>query len=361
MTLLYRDRDRLLVSVFLSLLLFLLLFVCLDLFLKIPLTPFPETTTLLLVDLQTDQVLGEPERQESMTTVPSPPKELIQPITGSQAPALSSSAQQAPASPEIPAVSSPASPPVAKVPSPSSAPREPEGVKTVEPRTERSPYPLRNEPVTPIPPRIQPFTPSEARDPLAAEREFLQSEKTKLESWLRENVSSSIPSPATPSAKVEPVPSPPTDPMVQKVTEQLEAINRRLAQLETSSKTLQQIPQEGKEPVSQEPLKPIYDREGREIGKGELRGRVPLYPLNIGRILPEDFEGFPIQNLELRAEFLIGESGLLEPGSLKIFGDSRYTRIVEKVRSALEKWRFDSRPGVKTQAVIHFLIKVRGM
>lgn len=149
--------------------------------------------------------------------------------------------------------------------------------------------------------------------------------------------------------------------MVQKVTEQLASINRRLEQLKTAPGIPPQPSEEGRETVSREPLKPIYDREGREIGKGELKGRVPLFSLNIGSILPEDFEGFPIQNLELRAEFLIGETGLLEPGSLKIFGDSRYTRIVEKVRSALEKWRFDSRPGVRTQAVIHFLIKVKGM
>jgi len=347
MTLLYRDRDRLLISVFLSLLLFTLLYLFLDVFLSLPLTPFPETTTLLLLDLQTDQVLGENERRETIPPLPSRMNEIVP-----SAPEAQTSAQKTP---------SVSSSPIPKAQAPQPAPREPTGQRIVEPRTERSPYPLRTEPSAPIPPRIQPYTPSESRDPSVAEREFLQSEKARLETWLRENAPSSPPSPIPPTPKAEPTPSIPTDPMVQKVAEQLEAIKRRLEQLPVASNTPGQTLLEGKEPFSREPLQPIYDREGSEIGKGELKGRVPLFPLNMGRILPEDFEGFPIQNLELRAEFHIGESGLLEPGSLKIFGDSRYTRIVEKVRSALEKWRFDSRPGVRTPAVIHFLIKVRGM
>lgn len=81
MIFLYRDRDRLFLSVFLSLTLFLLLVLFLELFLKLPLTPFPETTTLLLVDLETDQVRGETERKESVPSLPSPPKELIPPLT----------------------------------------------------------------------------------------------------------------------------------------------------------------------------------------------------------------------------------------------------------------------------------------
>jgi len=311
------------------------------------LTPFPETTTLLLLDLQTDQVLGENERRETVPTLPSPMNEIIPSVPEAQI-----------SSPRAPSVSSPQTP---KVQAPQPAPREPTGQRMPEPRTERSPYPLRTEPSSPIPPRIQPYAPSESRDPSVAEREFLQSEKARLETWLRENAPSSPPPPISPTAKAEPTPPAPIDPRVQKVAEQLESIKRRLEQLPVASSTPGQTLAEGKEPLSREPLQPIYDREGSEIGKGELKGRVPLFPLNMGRILPEDFEGFPIQNLELRAEFLIGESGLLEPGSLKIFGDSRYTRIVEKVRSALEKWRFDSRPGARTQAVIHFLIKVKGM
>ncbi len=345
MTLLYRDRDRLLVSVFLSLILFILLFLFLDVFLKLPLTPFPETTTLILVDLQTEQVQGEMEKREAVPVLPPPPKELIPPVAERPTPAEPS--------PPPPSYSSP------KVQPPPPVPQAQKGDRPAEPRADLSPYPLRRETSEPIPPRIQPFTPSESKDPLVAEREFLQSEKAKLEAWLQENVPSTTPSPLAPSPKAEPIPSPPMDPTVQKVTEQLESIRRRLEQLPTTSSVSQQVPQEDR--VYREPLKPIYDREGREIGKGELKGRIPLYPLNIGRILPEDFEGFPIQDLELRAEFLIGESGILEPGSLKIFGDSRYTRIVEKLRSALERWKFDSRPGARTQAVIHFVIKVRGI
>ena len=338
MILLYRDRDRLFVSVILSLFLFVLLYLFLDIFLNLPLSPFPETTTLLLVDLQTDQIRGEAERKES---VPSPPLTVPQ-----------GSSQVAPPITQ---------PPVPQAQSLQPAPPVPKTERSLEPQAQVSPYPLRKDVPEPLPRRIEPFSPSEDRDPLAAEREFLQSEKAKLETWLRENAPTPPPSPLSSSPKAEPVPSPVQDPMVQKITEQLSSINRRLEELKTESHIPSQILEEGRETVSQKPLKPIYDREGKEIGKGELKGRIPLFPLNMGSILPEDFEGFPIQNLELRAEFLIGETGLLEPGSLKVFGDSRYTRIVEKVRSALEKWRFDSKPGVRTPAVIHFLIKVKGM
>jgi hypothetical protein len=348
MILLYRDRDRLFVSVFLSLLLFILLYLFLELFLKLPLTPFPETTTLLLLDLQPEGIRGEEEKKETTPISPPPPKELILPTPGPE------TSPQQPTPPVI-------QPAVPKVSTPPTVAPVPKGEGTKEPQPQVSPYPLRKELPEPTPRRIQPFTPSEVKDPLAAEREFLQSEKAKLETWLRENAPTPPPSPQASPPKAEPVPSPVQDPTIQKVTEQLAAINRRLEQLKTAPGIPPQTSEEGRETVSREPLKPIYDREGREIGKGELKGRVPLFPLNIGSILPEDFEGFPIQNLELRAEFLIGETGLLEPGSLKIFGDSRYTRIVEKVRSALEKWRFDSRPGIRTQAVIHFLIKVKGM
>ncbi|MCX7788261.1 MAG: hypothetical protein N2442_11260 [Spirochaetes bacterium] len=347
MTLLDRDKERLFFSVFLSCLLFILLYFFLDLFIKLPLTPFPETTTLLLLDLQTDQFLGETERKETVTPLSPPIKEVLPPTPEPQ-----TTPQRAPSVP---------SSPMSKNQPPQPVPRGSTGDQTVEPRVERSPYPLRSEPIPPTPPRIQPYTPSETRDPAIAEREFLQAEMARLETWLREHAPQPSPSSVLPVPKVEQTPSTPVDSSVQKVTEQLEVIKRRLEQLQAASSTPQKTQQEGKEPFSQEPLKPIYDREGREIGRGELKGRVPMFPLNMGRILPEDFEGFPIQNLELRAEFLIGESGLLEPGSLKIFGDSRYTRIVEKVRSALEKWRFDSRPGMRTPAVIHFLIKVRGM
>lgn len=346
MILLYRDRDRLFVSVVLSLLLFVLLFLSLEIFLKLPLTPFPETTTLFLVDLQTDQVLGETERKETVPSPPSPPKQFTPPLTAPEG-----STQMAPPVPQ---------PPAPKAQSSQPAPPVSKEERILEPQAQVSPYPLRKDVPEPLPRRIEPFVPSEARDPLAAEREFLESEKAKLETWLRENAPTP-PLPLSTPPKTEPVPSPVQDPRVEKITEQLASINRRLEELKTVPPIPSQIPEVGKETVSREPLKPIYDREGREIGKGELKGRVPLFPLNMGSILPEDFEGFPIQNLELRAEFLIGETGLLEPGSLKIFGDSRYTRIVEKVRLALEKWRFDSRPGVRSQAVIHFLIKVKGM
>jgi len=340
----YRDRDRLLLSVFLATILFVLLFLCLyylpwaDL-----LNPFPESTPLLVFEIETDALKGEPTELLQVPEAPviSPPA--TTPIEEPR-PAVSttSSTERGSQSQERPTPSS----------------------EQIHPSLERSPY-LSNMPQEtppPIPRRIEPFTPSSGPDPRAAEMEFLRSEKARLESWLKENTGSSTVPPATVPVeeKKGEVASPgPIDPNVQRITEELAAVSRRLEQLSAAS------PETNKSPSAREtsatPSHPIYDAEGKEVGRGELKGRVPLTELKIGKIVPEDFEGFPLQDVDLRAEFIINESGLIEPGSLKISGDTRYTRVVEKVRSALAVWRFDSRRGVRTLGVLTFTIKVRGM
>jgi hypothetical protein len=340
----YRDRDRLLLSVFLATILFILLFLCLH---YLPwadlLHPFPESTPLLVFEIETDTLQGEPT-------------ELLQ-------------------VPEAPVISPPATTPLEESrPSVSTTSRaergsQPQGkpapsYEPVPPSLERSPYlsNMSQETPPPIPRRIEPFTPSSGPDPRAAEMEFLRSEKARLESWLKENTGPATVPPTTvpvEEKRGEAVPPGPIDPTVQRITEELAAVSRRLEQLSAAS------PETNKSPSDRETnaasLLPIYDAEGKEVGKGELKGRVPLTELKIGKIVPEDFEGFPLQDVDLRAEFIINESGLIEPGSLKISGDTRYTRVVEKVRSALAAWRFDSRPGVRTLGVLTFTIKVRGM
>ncbi|MFQ3621588.1 MAG: hypothetical protein SNJ78_11675 [Spirochaetales bacterium] len=361
-----QDKDRLFLSTLISSVLFAILFLFLNTVRWDTFEPFPETVPVVLLEL-------EPVPEE--TPLPPTPKE-ISPVPLSPPHPEVSEARDLPApTPLPPSPSEPALPAQKTTPSspsqtqPSSLLRTPTSPPPPLPSTPPSqgpppapsPFPLRQPAPQPVPKRIDPFTTAEGVDPRLSERQFLEAEKSRLETWLKEYESTStIPAPSQSPTQPE-VTTQPADPAVERIRQQLADINRRIQNLPSSPSTPSDAQADTTQATSPGVLQPILDREGLEIGRGNLRGRVPLFPLQIGRIYPEDFEGFPIQDLQLHAEFLIGESGLIEPGSLKISGDSRYTRIIAKVLTALERWRFDTRKGVITPASITFIIKVRGL
>ena len=359
----YHDRDRLGVSILLAALLHGLLFLLAALLPWGDIRPFPESRPLILVELQEFTLPAAKE-----PPAPSPPD---RETPGRQAPekpapaetgkplsmtALRETSPRVPPAPRPPVVTPKPEPrPPARVPEKPGpeARTPPEVVKTpamVEPPSPDGGIPLSG--------RASSFLagPPRRDEALEADRRLLEDQRRGLEKWLRENpVQAPVPG-EEPDRAASPAQTAP-DPAAE-TRRQFEG---ELARVEAAIAELQRG--RGREGTAAGPgpeaaprQTPIRDRQGREIGVGVLEGRNPRggLPLVLSK---SDFGGEPPPETRIFAEFDILESGIMDPASLKISGDTRYTNAAEKIRTALRSWGFSPLPGVRTRARIVIVIK----
>lgn len=354
----YQERDRLGLSIIISAILYALFFAA---FWFVPwdeFEPFPEPDPILLVELEEFAVREAPEPPVPAETA----MEVEQPVPAEEPPA--------PAPPPVPPTPTPQpaaprpAPPVVRTPPAQPAPRPaptPPAAQTPAPQPSRPAAPAEQS--VPPPPPGSSFRAGEPRfDPrLAAEIEFLENEKAGLEKYLRDNAPQYLPDapppPAGPTAA-----RPATDPVAEQIREDLINVTRKIQALRQSAGeplAASPPPPSTVRPPSRPPeSQPIRDAAGREIGTGQLEGRIPQGGLALV-LTREDFDGSPPPSITITAEFEIFESGAVDPNpaTLKISGDLRYTKVNEKIRAALRSWRFSPRPGVRTKASISFEIK----
>jgi hypothetical protein len=199
----------------------------------------------------------------------------------------------------------------------------------------------------------------------AAELKFKEEQLAALGKWLSENapevplsgeIASAEASAATTGGERPPV----TDPMTAMQLQKYEALAREIQTLrsqtgEAAAASERQPARTSAQPGSPAPVT-VKDSEGRDLGRGFLGGRSPG-GLDL-KIRPEDFDGPPPPEIKIEAEFSIDQAGIVDPGSLKLTGDKRYTRVTEKIEKALKEWKFSSSPGVTTKARISFIIRM---
>ena len=345
----YQERDRLGLSIIISAILYALLF---GAFWFVPwdeFEPFPEPDPILLVELEEFAVREAPEPPVPAETA----MEVEQPVPAEETPA--------PAPPPVPPAPAPqaAAPrPAPPVPAPRPSPAPP-AAQTPAPQPSRPAAPAEQS--VPPPPPGPSFRAGEPRfDPrLAAEIEFLENEKAGLEKYLRDNAPQYLPGAPAPPPGAAAAQSA-TDPVAEQARAQLDAVNRQIQALRQSAgETASASPPPATPPPARPAVtQPIRDAAGREIGTGQLEGRIPQGGLALV-LTRDDFDGDPPPSITITAEFEIFETGEVDsnPESLKISGDLRYTKVNEKIRAALRSWRFSRRPGVRTKASISFEIK----
>ena len=386
----YRDRDRLSLSVLLAAAVYTALFFFLNIFAELNFNPFPKVSPPIYVELDTPLVppptLAAPkterERPEVKSPKEEPPKEPVTALRKTDAEgALNPAAASGPASGKPPAQPSPGG-----GKGPQAGPKGGGGngpgpmAKVNRPGVDMTGDPENYDPGRPVSPRLTTNTGPGMAEALRAEIDYLEKQKERWERWSQENPTlgpQSKPGTGSEIAKRDPV----AEGNARKQKE-IDEINKKKAALEKQLNALAQAgPGKGPGGPGASPgtgpgaggsgvpgagpggpgAGPGYSPDIKLPGgggmniKGDYYGRTLVAPLKLA-LTAADFDGLPPRKMEVKASFLIGETGIPDPLSLKISGETRYTKVTEKIRSALLGCRFSSSPGATSKGEVSFEI-----
>lgn len=365
----FQDRDRLGLSVVLASAIFALLFFLLNLVPWAGFNPFPKVSPPVIVELQAPPVPEPPPavprvEQAKPATLPAEPeikpdieirksetadpKQSVAPAAAKPAPAARQSGGSPPAGAPAKAAADPG--PLARVNRPAVDMTDPSSWDRGRPQ---APTTTANR---------------DASVDLAVrnELEFLNKEAEKLEQWFKDNPRYGPPPKRGDETGANEVKR---DPVAAVQAERLKELNARIAGLE---KLLAErgpgLPggpgggsargPEGPGAAGPRPQpRPTTPASGGGVnikgsdfgGRALIEGSRPV--LDAG-----DFDGMQPRRMELTVVFSIGESGIVEPASLQISGETRYTKVTEKIRTALARWRFSSSRGATSRGEVTFEI-----